>query len=108
MSPTPSFRVISTSAALTSSAWPRLSSAQGPAISTSGRSLPRVRSPILTCRGCMPVILHQAGLLERGLDERLEQRVRLERARLQLGVELNPDEPRVLGDFDDLRQQPVR
>src|SRR5690348_8090066 len=49
----PSFWVISTSAALTSSACARLSSAQGPAISTSGRSLPRVMSRIETWRGCM-------------------------------------------------------
>src|SRR5439155_1166589 len=121
----PSLLVISTSAALTSSACARPSSAHGPAISTSGRSLPSVMSPIVTWRGviarspnCHPgegrdppvrlrvvsllhrhrtgsvnaVVaapwvpafagkwrLHQPRLVEGGLDERGEQRVRLER-----------------------------
>src|SRR5579872_3095258 len=97
----PSLPVISTSAALTSIAWPRLSSAHGPAISTSGRSLPTVIFPMLTWRGCMAAILHQPRLFERGPDERFEQRVRLERARFQLGMELDADEPRMLGDLDD-------
>ena len=37
-----------------------------------------------------------------------EQRMRLERPALQLGVVLHADEPRVVGVLDRLRQQPVR
>jgi hypothetical protein len=51
--------------------------------------------------------LHQPRLVERGLDERAEQRVRLERAGFEFRVELHADKPRVLRDFDDLRQQAV-
>src|SRR5216684_2611984 len=50
MSPRPSFAVSSTSAWLISSACARLSSAHGPAMSTTGRSLPSVRLPIWTWR----------------------------------------------------------
>ena len=39
--------------------------------------------------------------------KRGEQRVRLERARFQLGMELHADEPGMVGAFDDLRQQAV-
>src|SRR4051794_38972729 len=111
----PSLRVISTRAALTSNACARLSSAQGPAISTKGRSLPSVMSPMVTCRGCIypPPLnripggerLYQTRLGDRGLDERREQRVRLERARFQLGMELHPDEPgmHLFGQLDNLR-----
>src|ERR1700716_412054 len=152
----PSFLVISTRAALTSSACARLSSAHGPAISTSGRSLPSVMSPMATWRGCIsknpPVLapsplssrrrpgpmaagaravdrwipafagmtiystsgeprsvpkLNKPRLVDCGFDEGCEQRVRLERLRLQLGMELHADEPGVVGKLDDLRQQPV-
>src|SRR5688572_17394086 len=54
------------------------------------------------------VELHQPALLDRRADEAAEQRVRLERARLQLRVELNADEPRVALDLDDLGQEAVR
>src|SRR5258708_23760353 len=37
---------------------------------------------------------HQAGLVERGADERREERVRLERLRFPLGMELYAGEPR--------------
>src|SRR5712692_7579476 len=53
MSPRPSFAVSSTSAWLISSACARLSSAHGPAMSTTGRSLPSVRLPIWTWRCCI-------------------------------------------------------
>src|SRR6185437_6954727 len=46
----------------------------------------------------------QASLIERGADERGEERVRLEGLRFQLGVELHADEPGVTGDLDDLGQ----
>src|SRR5689334_5081970 len=48
MSPSPSFDVISLSAAAISSAWARLSSAHGPAISARGNALPRRMLPIVT------------------------------------------------------------
>ena len=51
MSPIPSLAVISTSAWHISMAWARDSSAQGPAISASGRSLPMVRLPMAIWRG---------------------------------------------------------
>src|SRR5690606_3165968 len=50
---------------------------------------------------------HQARLPHRGGDEAGEQRMRLERAALELGVELHADEPRVIGTLDDLREQSV-
>src|SRR5882672_7347828 len=50
---------------------------------------------------------YQPRLVECSLYERGEQRVRLERPRLQLGVELDADEPRVVADLDDLGQHPV-
>src|SRR5262245_26810753 len=48
--------------------------------------------------------LDQPRLLQRGLDEPGEQGMRLERPTLQLRVELDPDEPRVVGPLDDLGQ----
>src|SRR5690554_1341556 len=36
-----------------------------------------------------------------------EQRMRVERFAFQLGMELDPDEPGVIGTFDDLEQQAV-
>src|SRR5512147_659463 len=109
MRPMPRSRVSSVSALHISNAWARLSSAHGPAISTIGRSLPISSLPIFTWRGLvMTATLHQPGLCHRRADERDEQRMRLEQARLQLRMELNPNEPRMLGDFHDLRQDAVR
>src|SRR6266566_1354158 len=51
--------------------------------------------------------LNQPRLIEGGLDERGEQRVRLERLRLKLGMELDADEPGVVRNLDDLRQDTV-
>src|SRR5918992_3511224 len=51
---------------------------------------------------------HQPALLHRRGDEALEQRMRVERARFQLGVELHANEPGVVGILDGLRQQTVR
>src|SRR6516225_12035033 len=51
---------------------------------------------------------HKARLVERGADKGGEQWVRLERLRFQLGMELHPDEPRMVGEFDDFRQHTVR
>src|SRR5215207_1729148 len=46
--------------------------------------------------------LHQPALRHRRLNERRKQRVRLERTRLQFGMELHADEPRMILIFDDL------
>jgi len=51
--------------------------------------------------------LHQSPLRQCRLDERGEQRMRLERPRFQLGMELHADEPRMVFVFDDLRQDAV-
>src|SRR6516165_6712764 len=52
--------------------------------------------------------LHQPALLHGGPHERGKQRVRLEGARLELGVELDADEPGMVLAFDHLRQEAVR
>ena len=52
--------------------------------------------------------LHQPRLLHGGADEGGEERVRLEGPGFQLWVELHADEPGMVGDLDDLRQEPVR
>src|SRR5208282_2119002 len=112
MRPMPSRAVSSTSAWLISIACWRLSSTHGPAIKAKGRSLPIVILPIWTWRGLVmgPLYssrLDQARLLHRSLYERGEQRVRLERPALQFRVELDPDEPGVVGEFDDLGKRAV-
>src|SRR6266446_5175506 len=115
MRPICNFAAISANAALVSKACARDSSVFGPTMNTSGRSLPSVRSPTETWRGCMVLSatlkchcgLHQPRLVEGGLDERGEQRVRLEGLGFQLGMELHADKPGVVGDFDNLRQQAV-
>ncbi len=51
--------------------------------------------------------LHQPALVYGGADERRKQRMRLERARFQLGMKLHADEPGMILVFDDLRQNAV-
>src|SRR5262245_52365911 len=97
----PSFAVISASARLVSSACARLSSAHGPAMSASGRSLPMATLPTVTWRGAT-MALDEARAVERRFYERSEERVRVEGLRLELGVELHADEPRMLLELDDL------
>src|SRR5262249_44901380 len=53
MRPMPSLAVISTKAWHISRAWARDSSAHGPAMSTSGRSLAMARLPMVTVRGAV-------------------------------------------------------
>src|SRR5688572_31784075 len=48
------------------------------------------------------------GPAQRGLDERLEQRVAVARRRGELRVELAADEPRVTGELDHLAQLVAR
>ena len=92
---------------------PRLSIWHGPAISTKGRSLPRVSGPTSTCRIMAlrsPLTLPaqtSRDCVDGGLDERGEQRVRSERLRLQLRVKLHADEPGVVRQLDDLGQAAV-
>ena len=47
-------------------------------------------------------------MLVRGGDERGKQRMRLRRLRLELGMELHGEEPRVAGQFGDLDELAVR
>src|SRR5690606_18475066 len=54
-----------------------------------------------------PGRLNQPALLERGADEGRKERVRFEGFRLQLRMELDSDEPGMLGQLDDLRQHTV-
>jgi hypothetical protein len=51
--------------------------------------------------------LDEAALLDGGGDEGAEQRVRLERPALELGVVLHADEPGVVAVLHGLGQQPV-
>src|SRR5216684_1246723 len=115
MSPMPSLPVISTRPCAISSACEQLSIWHGPAIRARGRSLPIVTLPTWMWRGFVALIgvvmlapmrtrSNQAGLVERGADERGEERVRLERFRFELGMELHADEPGMAGKLDDLGQ----
>ena len=49
----------------------------------------------------------QSGLLERRSDEPGKQWMRIERAAFELGVELHPDEPRMIGPLDDFGKQAI-
>src|SRR5579875_127482 len=63
------------------------------------RRFPRFRSPRRE--------LNQPALLYRRLDERGEQRMRIEGLGFELGVELDADEPGMVGELDDLGQLAV-
>src|SRR5882724_3200742 len=52
-------------------------------------------------------LLHQPALIHRCADEGREQRVRLERPRFQLGMELHADKPGVILVFDRLGQHAI-
>src|SRR3954454_1074196 len=120
----PSLLVSSTSAWLVSSACARLSSAQGPAIRTNGRSLAMESGPTSTVRLSVaasvisrtslknrrerPACLYQPALLDGGTDEIDEQRMRVQRLRLQLRVELHADKPGVTRQLNDFGQRSVR
>ncbi len=54
------------------------------------------------------ILSDQARLLQCCADKAGEQGMRIKRLALQLGVELNTDEKRVVGALDDFRQQTVR
>src|ERR1700746_3225840 len=52
-------------------------------------------------------VLDEARLVERGADERSEERVRFEGLRFELWMGLHSDEPRVIPKLDYFRQLPV-
>src|SRR5690554_2383614 len=107
MKPMPSRSVISFTAPAMSKACCRVSSWQGPAISTKGLSLAISRLPIRTVWFAGMTGLHQTALLDRRFHEGAEQRMRLEGLRLQLRMILHADIPGMIRYLDDLRQQPV-
>src|SRR5262245_5077804 len=96
-----------------------LSMTHGPAMSTSGLPPPTAMSPSLT--GVTPPIVssHRLGgardavrggrrlVLIRGGDERREQRVRPRRLRLEFGMELHGDIPRMTRQLRDLHELAV-
>src|SRR4051794_12155890 len=88
------------SAACTRPAQPRPSSSPVPRVKLSPRKQTR--------RSSLPMESDQPALLHRRGDEAAEQGMRGEGARLQFGVELHPDEPRVVVALDDLGQDAVR
>src|SRR5262249_43879937 len=116
---TPARREMSASASAVSIACASLSMTHGPAMSTSAPP-PIVTPPATTGRtgwggGATPlpphgrcrVIALRDLVAVAGLDESGEERVRLERLRLELGVELHSDVPRMRGQLDDLDELAV-
>src|SRR6266851_2460610 len=77
-------------------------------MNTSGKSLPMVMSPMATWRGVTTEHSHEARLVECGAHKGGKERVRLERFRFELGMELHADKPRMIGEFDNFRQHSVR
>src|SRR5947207_6586002 len=85
-----------------------LSITHGPAIKASGEPAPK-RTPAATSIACgvLDISQQRSGqaalpILVRGADEGAEQRVRLERLRFELGMELAPEIPGVIADLTDL------
>ena len=98
MNGTPSAAVISFSVPATSICSCSDSTTHGPAIRNRGCSSPAskpqsfMRTALAVCR---PRLAGARLVRERGADERLEERMAAPRRRLELGVELDADEPRV-------------
>src|SRR4051794_10523957 len=113
MKGTPARRAISRSASAVSIACASLSMTHGPAMSASGPP-PRLTPPTSTGdttrlpyhgrRGRMPV--RELVTMAR-FDESGEQRVRLERLRLELGMELHRDVIRMRRQLDHLDELPI-
>src|SRR5258706_646247 len=107
-----SWEVIAFSSPATSICSCSLSTTQGPAMRKKGLSRPtsNPQSFISSSRGGAADDLEarlrdaQAVLLERGLDERREERMSVARCRGELGVVLAAEEPRVVGELRHLRQ----
>src|SRR5271157_5559627 len=107
------------------SAWTSLSMTQGPAMRNSCPP-PMVTSPTWKRRftpvsvlhlfrpmehlhrNLLPGVLAKQAILVRRLGERREQGMRLQRLRLELGMELAAKEVGMLGNFDDLDVGAVR
>src|SRR3954468_13846670 len=108
-------RVISTRASAVSIACASLSMTHGPAMSTSApppmltppASTLRVGATRLPYHGRRCVVPLRALVRVARLDEPGEQRMRLERLRLELGMELHRDVPRVRRQLDDLDELAV-
>src|SRR6266849_3471565 len=110
MTPMPSLTASSASASPTRTLSSSDSTTQGPAM----------RNGLLSAanRWAMSVgqLCQRAGLLrprmefamaQRGADETRKQRVRAHRPRLELGMELAADEPRMLGELDHLHERAI-
>src|SRR6185503_3589258 len=112
MKGTPARRVISRSARAVSMACASLSMTQGPAMSTR-LPAPMLTPPASTGTTRLPHHRGRGGVGVRalvaaaGLDEPGKQRVRLQRLRLELRVELHRDVPRVRWQLDDLDELAV-
>src|SRR3954470_21351268 len=103
MKGTPALRQISRSAPAVSRAICRDSTTQGPAIRNSGLSRPTSNPQSLISGGDRGLRLPRL-VLQRGLDERREQRMPGPRGRRELRVELAADEPGMPGKLDHLAQ----
>src|SRR5215813_2575943 len=99
-----------------STACASLSMTHGPAMSTSGPPPPMLTLPMSTREGPItPLPGHRRGravrlrelVLVARFDESGEQRVRLQRLRLELGMELHRHVPRMRGQLDNLDELPV-
>src|SRR5450755_3302688 len=107
MKGTPSAPAISLSRPATSICNCSDSTTHGPAIRNSGCWSPASKPHNFIGSFSRRHLLRAFGLVrERGVDERLEERVAAPRRRLELGVELHADEPWVHGlrQLDDLGQ----
>src|SRR6185295_18844637 len=93
---------------------------QGPAMMASGAPPPIWSGPTRTARDVTGTLSLDdlestqercfrplAALIERRPDEAAEQRVAVHRTRLELGVELRGDEPRMIAQLDHLDQRAV-
>src|SRR5581483_6747920 len=103
MNGTPALRAMSRNVPAVSSAIWRDSTTQGPAIRNSGLSRPTSNPQSLISGGDSGLRLPRL-VLQRGLDERREQRMPGARRRRELRVELAADEPRMAGQLDHLAQ----
>src|SRR3954447_14332607 len=112
MNGTPARRVMSRSASAVSTAWDSLSMTQGPAMRTSGPE-PMLRPAISTGSTRLPyhgggsMVAHGQLVPVACLDESREQRMRLQRLRLELGVELHGDVPGMRRELEDLDELAV-
>src|SRR4051812_44784255 len=79
------------------------STTHGPAIRKNGRSRPISKpqsfmsclGPAVDGRSCRHLLAALGLVLQRGVDERLEERMAAPRRRLELGMELHAEDPRV-------------